>query len=89
LEYEELGECLRWWGDRKEGPHAWKVKAADLIKRDAENRVLAVNLDLKNPHAKEGIDHRPPQAIIESAIGKEREALAILDEIKALIEQRV
>jgi type I restriction enzyme M protein len=89
LEYEEFEECLRWWDDRKEGPQAWKVRAADLIERDEENRIAGVNLDLKNPHAKEAIDHRPPGTIIESAISKEREALAILDDIKLLIEQRV
>jgi type I restriction enzyme M protein len=88
LQYEEFAECLAWWNDRKEGPQAWKTKASELIKRDDAGLVVSVNLDLKNPHAKEAVDHRPPTEIIESAIAKEREVLAILDEIKTVIERR-
>jgi type I restriction enzyme M protein len=88
LEYDEFQDCLEWWHTRKEGPHAWKVHAADLIERDSGNRVIAVNLDIKNPHAKEVIDHRSPKAIVDSAISKERQVLEILDEIKVLVEQQ-
>ena len=89
LQYEEFAECLAWWSDRKEGPQAWKARAVDLIKRDDQGLVVSVNLDLKNPHAKEAIDHRPPTEIIDSAITKEREVLAVLDEIKTLVERRL
>jgi type I restriction enzyme M protein len=89
LQYEEFSDCLAWWNNRHEGPQAWKVRAADLIQRDEQGRVTAVNLDQKNPHAKEAIDHRPPVEIVESIIGKEREVLVILDEIRALVAQGV
>lgn len=89
LQYEEFAECKAWWSDRKEGPKAWKAKASELIKRDDTGLVVSVNLDLKNPHALEAIDHRPPQEIVESAIAKEREVLAILDNIRVLIEKRL
>lgn len=89
LQYEEFGDCRAWWNDRQEGPLAWKVRAPDLIQRDDQGRVTAVNLDQKNPHAKEAIDHRPPTEIVESIISKEREVLAILDEIRALVAQGV
>jgi type I restriction enzyme M protein len=85
FQYEEFLGCLDWWKARKEGPQAWKVKADGLIQRDAQGRVVVVNLDLKNPHAREAIDHRPPLEIVESVILKEQEALAILDEIKKLL----
>ena len=89
LQYEEFAGCLAWWSDRQEGPQAWKVCAADLIQRDDQGRVIAVNIDQKNPHAKEAIDHRPPAEIVESVIAKEREVLAILNEIRALVIQGV
>jgi type I restriction enzyme M protein len=89
LQYEELANCLTWCGNREEGPQAWKMRASDVIKRDDQGRVLAVNLDIKNPHAKAAIDHRPPEEIVESVIAKERQVLTILDEIKALLAERV
>lgn len=88
LQYEELAPLVAWWKDRTEGPQAWKVPASTLIKQDDQGRATAVNLDIKNPHAKEVIDHRPPSEIIESVIAKEREVLSILDEIKALLAER-
>ena len=89
LQYEEFAECLAWWKNRAEGPHAWKVRAADLIKRDDEGVAISVNLDLKNPHAKEVEDHRSPTEIIGSAITKERTVLAILEEIRAAVEAHI
>ena len=88
LQYEELADCRAWWTSRKEGSQAWKAFGPDLIKRDEEGRLLAVDLDLRNPHAKELIDHRLPAEIVESVIAKEREVLAVLNEIKALVAER-
>jgi type I restriction enzyme M protein len=89
LQYDELADCLAWWRSRKEGPQAWKVFGPDLIKRDEQNRILAVDLDLKNPHAKTSVDHREPGEIIESAIGREKEVLAALEQLKAFVAERV
>jgi type I restriction enzyme M protein len=83
LKYEHFEQCLAWWKHREDGPQAWKVPAINLMQRDDQGRVLTVNLDQKNPHSKETIDHREPIEIIESAIGKERQVLSILDEIKS------
>jgi len=88
LQYEEFVDCLAWWPKREEGPKAWKVFGPDLIKRDDQNRVTAVNLDIKNPHAREAIDHRQPAEIIDSAMAKEKEVLAALGELKALLAER-
>jgi type I restriction enzyme M protein len=85
FQYEELRDCLAWWNKRKEDPRAWKVSARDLVKRNEEDRVVAVNLDLKNPHAGEELDHRLPTEIVESAISKEREGIKILEELSALV----
>jgi type I restriction enzyme M protein len=89
LQIEELADCLAWWGQREEGPRAWKVNGQDLIRRDEAGRVVAVNLDLKNPTAKEAVDQRAPSEIVASVIEKERQVLALLDEIKALVAEQV
>ena len=87
LLYEEFADCLAWWSDRTENEHAWKVDASGLIQRNGDGRVSACNLDLKNPHAAETIDHRPPGEIVDSIIQKERRILAIMEEIKATLAE--
>ena len=88
LLYEELAGCFDWWHDRTENEHAWKVDAAGLIQCDAHGRVTACNLDIKNPHAAETIDHRPPGEIVDSIIEKERRILSIMEEIKVALAER-
>jgi type I restriction enzyme M protein len=89
IQFEEFADCLTWWGQREEGPQAWKVNGPELVRRDEAGRVAAVNLDLKNPSAKEAVDHRAPSEIVASVIEKERQVLALLDEIRALVAERV
>ena len=60
LRYEELAGCLAWWKNREENEHAWKVDASGLTERDDRGRVTACNLDIKNPHSGEVVDHRSP-----------------------------
>ena len=87
LLYEEFADCLAWWSNRTENEHAWKAPANGLIQRNGDGRVTACNLDLKNPHAGEAIDHRPPEEIVDSIIEKERRILAIMEEIKATLAE--
>ncbi len=84
---EEFAGCLAWWSDRAETEQAWNVDASELIRRDAAGRVVECNLDLKNPHPAETIDHRPPEEIVDSVIEKERCILAIMEEIKATVSE--
>ena len=51
--------------------------------RDADRRIIACNLDLKNPHALEAEDHRKPDEIVDAITAREREIMAIMDEIRA------
>ena len=60
-----------------------------LIERDDAGQVKAVNLDLKNPKAKLAEDHRSPTEIVDAATAKEREVLAILDELRKLVAEPV
>ena len=89
LQFEEFAGCIAWWGRREESPQAWKVNGPALIRRDETNRVVAVNLDLKNPAAKDTVDHRAPVDIVASVIDKEQQVLALLDEIKTLVAKEV
>lgn len=83
MAYEEFADCLAWWKNREENECAWKVSATGLIQRDADRRVIACNLDLKNPHALEAEDHRKPDEIVDAITAREREIMAIMDEIRA------
>lgn len=88
MAYEEFGGCLEWWNDRMENDRAWKVSAADLIKRDEQNRVTSCNLDIKNPHSGEVADHRAPAEIVDAIIKQEKRILGIMDEIKTVLAER-
>ena len=87
--YEEFADCLAWWKKREENERAWKVSADDLIQRDAQDRVVACNLDIKNPHSGEVADHRAPAEIVDAIIAQEQRILGIMDEIKAVLAERV
>ena len=89
LLYEELADCLAWGKDRQESERAWKVDAGSLIQRDEQGRAVACNLDIKNPHSGETVDHRPPAELVDSIIEKERRILAIMDELKATLAEGV
>ena len=85
LQAEEFGELRTWWDRREEGPNAWRVSAVDILRRDEAGRVVAANLDLKNPHARDEAAHRAPAEIVAGALSKQREALVLLEELRALV----
>lgn len=86
---EELADLTAWWAERGDDPRAWRVNGPGLIERDEARQVRAVNLDLKNPNAREAKDHRSPAEIVDAALAYEREVVALLDELRALVAERV
>ena len=50
---------------------------------------MACNLDIKNPHSGEIVDHRSTTEIVDSIIEKERRIFSIMDEIKATLTEEV
>ncbi len=82
LQFEEFEPLLAWWKKREENERAWKVKAEDLLKYDAEGKILSVNLDLKNPNAKEDLEHLPPEQLADSILQKEQRIAELIGEIK-------
>ena len=89
MAYEEFADYLAWWKKREPNERAWKVSAGELIQRDAQDRVVACNLDIKNPHSGEVADHRAPTEIVDAIIAHEQRILGIMDEIKAVLGEKL
>jgi type I restriction enzyme M protein len=87
LQFEEFEPLLKWWKNREENGRAWRVKAADVLKYDPDGNLLSANLDLKNPSAKEDLEHLPPGQLLDSILAKERRIVDLMGEIKGLLSQ--
>ena len=83
IQFEEFADCIAWWKDRRENDRAWRVPVDQVLKYDAENRMVSVNLDVKNPNGTVDFEHLPPAQLLDDIIAKERKILEILGEIKA------
>ena len=89
MQFEEFGDCLGWFrpvGKRKENNHAWKLPVKEVLKYDEAGNLLSANLDVKNPHAAEALEHRPPEQLVADIIEKERRIMEIMEEIKAELQ---
>ncbi len=82
LRYEELAPLLAWWNDREENEHAWRVPVAEVLKVDAAGNLLSANLDLKNPHSGDALEHLAPEALVAGIMDKERRILALMAEVQ-------
>ena len=81
LRHEEFADLAAWWGDPGPGPerrarrvaneHAWTVPVADLVER-------GYDLDLRNPHRSDDVEHRPVAEILDELIAVEEELLGLL-----------
>jgi type I restriction enzyme M protein len=78
VQFEEFAGCLAWWKKREENERAWRVPATELLAKNC-------NLDQKNPHAKEGIAHLPPEQLVESILEKEQHIAEIMASIRGLL----
>lgn len=87
LQVADLDDLTAWWDNRSEDVRAWSVNGPALIERDDTGAVRAVNLDQKNPNAKAVEDHRAPAEIVASALRKEEEVIAILQDLRALVAE--
>lgn len=74
LRFDEFDEMLRWWSNRSETHHAWRVPVADLIAN-------GFNLDLKNPVTDPEVEQRDPETIVDEVLASEQQ---IIDELHAL-----
>lgn len=75
MRYEEFADCLAWWKDREENERAWKVSAEEILANGC-------NLDVKNPHSKEELEHLPPEELVENILKKEQRIAEIMGDIQ-------
>jgi type I restriction enzyme M protein len=52
-----------------------------------EHRLVAVNLDIRNPNANEDPTHLPPAQLVDNILRKEQRLLEIMGEIKAALAE--
>jgi type I restriction enzyme M protein len=81
LQFEEFGECIKWWNEREQNDLAWKVSAAELLANNC-------NLDSKNPRAKIDITHLPPDQLAASILEKEQRIAEIIGNVQRLVAPR-
>jgi type I restriction enzyme M protein len=82
IQQEEFAEAVKWWNKRKETNNAWKVSINDIVLTDSEGKLLNVNLDLKNPNRKGEFEYREPAELVSSIISKEKQIMALMNEIE-------
>ena len=82
MQFEEFSDCISWWNKREENERAWVVKPQDVVKTNGDGQLVSVNLDLKNPNAAVGLEHLPPEQLVEDIMSKERRILELLEDIK-------
>jgi len=75
IQFEEFSGAIKWWTDRKESDHAWKVPVATLLANGC-------NLDQKNPSAKDDITHLAPEKLVEDILAKEQRIAEIMRNIQ-------
>ena len=78
LRFEEFADCAAWWKKRKENEYAWRVPAKRILE-------AGCNLDVKNPNAKEGFEHMPPEKLVGDILSKEQRILEIMTEVKGML----
>ena len=60
-----------------------QVQADDVLKYDEAENLVSCNLDLKNPHSPDALEHLPPAQLAADILDKERRIIEIMEEIKA------
>lgn len=85
MRFEDFEACLAWWNKREEHDRAWKVRATDVLKYDAEGNLVSANLDMKNPRAVEDFEHLPPEKLVDNILAKEETIRNIILEIRNVL----
>jgi type I restriction enzyme M protein len=83
----EFEDLIAWAQDRKSTERAWAVCPQELIRRDEAGEVKALNLDLLNPNARDDVDDRTCEQLVESIVVNEQRVLAIVNEIRATLAE--
>jgi len=87
MQFEEFAPLVAWWNKREENERAWKVPAAELREYNPDGTLKSVNLDRKNPRAKEDITHLPPAQLAAGILKKEQRIAEIVANIQKLLQE--
>ena len=79
MRIEEFEPEKKWWKKRKENEFAWKVTAKDI---KANN----YNLDVKNPHVGEQINHDPDK-LLKKYAKQQKEISGLRDQLKTILAE--
>lgn len=85
MQLEEFAPCMEWWKKREANDRAWKVQASDVLKYGESGNLVSVNLDIKNPSAKQDFEHLPPEQLADDILKKEQRIAELMAEIKQLL----
>jgi len=72
-------------GDAGETENAWPVAVTDILQYDNNGRLLAANLDRKNPNRKSENEYVAPAVAVASILQKEHRILELMTEIEELV----
>lgn len=88
LRYEEFEQLQKWWNNREENAHSWRVSADDIVKYDDSGKLVSVNLDIKNPNSRRKAVSRPPVRLLDEILENENRIIEIAEEIRALLRRK-
>jgi type I restriction enzyme M protein len=84
MKFEEFKTEIKWWGkeedgykSRKETEYAWKVSIDEVIERN-------FNLDIKNPHVGEVVNH-DPEELLSKYNEQQTEIQGLRDQLKSIL----
>lgn len=89
MKLDNFSVCLDWWGEgssvsekatrtaRQETEQAWQVSIDEIIER-------GYNLDIKNPHVAEVINH-DPEELLSNYANQQADIQALRDQLKAIL----
>ena len=89
MKLDDFSACRDWWGEgssitekaarleRQETDQAWKVSIDEIIERD-------YNLDIKNPHVAEVINHNPEE-LLSSYADQQADIQNLRDQLKSIL----
>lgn len=81
IRYESFAECISLWKDRPETEYSWTIAVEKVI---AEN----YNLDFKNPHRAEELEHTAPEILIDGILKKENQIIKLINEVKEMVKSK-
>ena len=77
-----IRNLIKWFKSSKkqENDFAWKVNAKDILANGC-------NLDIKNPHSPDVLEHLPPEIIVKNLLEKNAHTKQLIQEINRILKE--